>query len=173
MRHDSDAHSYSRLHSTDTDTYEYYSKMLPEVVLRVNGETSRVVISWSANAVVYLCNFPVERLPPHPCRQVHVIAYVTNNFCHVASVTDHVTVTVAFTRLPCVTSQIAQLTTATSLPALPMDAPLDEASTSDADERELLEAAHPDSYWDRVVSRSHFKLKLRPPSTLSDQGDDM
>jgi len=24
MRHDSDAHSYSRLHSTDTDTYEYY-----------------------------------------------------------------------------------------------------------------------------------------------------
>ena len=54
-----------------------------------------------------------------------------------------------------------------------MDAPLDEASTSDADERELLEAAHSNSYWDRVVSRSHFKLKLRPPSTLTDQGDDM
>jgi hypothetical protein len=54
-----------------------------------------------------------------------------------------------------------------------MDAPLDEALTSDADERENFGAAHSDSYWDRVVSRSHFKLKLHLPGTLSDQGDDM
>ena len=92
------------------------TKMLPEVVLRVNGETPRVVISWSANAVVYLCNFPVERLPPHPCRQVHVIAVTSQAISVMSRVSqNHVTVTLAFTRLPCVTSQIAQLTTATSL----------------------------------------------------------
>ena len=52
-----------------------------------------------------------------------------------------------------------------------MDAPLDQASTSDADEREILEAAHSDLYWDRVVSTTH--LNLRPSSALSDQVDDM
>ena len=53
-----------------------------------------------------------------------------------------------------------------------MDAPLDEASTSDADERELLEAAHSGLYWDRVVSRRPLKLLL-PTNALTDQGDDM
>jgi hypothetical protein len=52
-----------------------------------------------------------------------------------------------------------------------MDAPLDEASTSDADERETLEAARSDMYWNRVLSTRH--LNLRPPDALSDQGDDM
>jgi len=52
-----------------------------------------------------------------------------------------------------------------------MDASLDEASTSDADEREILQAAHSDMYWGRVVSTKH--LNLRPSNVLSDQGDDM
>jgi hypothetical protein len=54
-----------------------------------------------------------------------------------------------------------------------MDASLDEASTSDADEREILEAARSNLYWDRVVSTR--PLNLRPPNVLpvSDQGDDM
>jgi hypothetical protein len=56
------------------------------------------------------------------------------------------------------------------LPILHMDASFDEASTSDADEREILEAANSDLYWSRVVSRH---LNLRPPNVLSDQGDDM
>src|SRR6266851_9916017 len=121
-------------------------------------------ICWPDLLVQRLCTV-------HLCRQVHVIAVTSQTISVMSRVSqNHVTVRVAFmiTRLPCVTSQIAQLTTATSLSALPMDAPLDEASTSDADERELLEAAHSDSYWDRVVSRSHFKLKLRPSTTLSD-----
>jgi len=53
-----------------------------------------------------------------------------------------------------------------------MDAPLDEASTSDADERELLDAAHSDLYWGRVVPRRPLKL-VPPPNALTDQGDDM
>ena len=44
-----------------------------------------------------------------------------------------------------------------------MDAPLDEVSTSDADERELLEAAHSDLYWDRVVSRRPLNSQIAPP----------
>ena len=55
---------------------------------------------------------------------------------------------------------------------LHMDALLDEASTSDADERELLDAAHSDLYWGRVVSRRPLKLPL-PTNALADQGDDM
>ena len=55
---------------------------------------------------------------------------------------------------------------------LHMDAPHDEASTSDADEREVIEAAHSDLYWDRVASRRPLKLFL-PPNALTDQGDDM
>ena len=53
-----------------------------------------------------------------------------------------------------------------------MDAPLDEASTSDADERELLDAVHSDLYWGRVVSRRPLKSVI-PPNALTDQGDDM
>ncbi|KAI0000834.1 Mus7/MMS22 family-domain-containing protein [Russula compacta] len=52
-----------------------------------------------------------------------------------------------------------------------MDVPLDAASTSDVDEREFLEAANSDLYWDRVVARGH--LDSHPPNALSDQGDDM
>ena len=55
---------------------------------------------------------------------------------------------------------------------LHMDAPHDEASTSDADEREVIEAAHSDLYWDRVVPSPPLKLSL-PTNTLTDQGDDM
>jgi hypothetical protein len=47
---------------------------------------------------------------------------------------------------------------------LNMDAQLDAASTSDADERELLEAANFDLYWDRV----NAKVNASP-----DHGDDM
>jgi hypothetical protein len=53
-----------------------------------------------------------------------------------------------------------------------MDALHDQASTSDADEREVIEAAHSDLYWDRVVPRRPFKLFL-PTNALTDQGDDM
>jgi len=53
-----------------------------------------------------------------------------------------------------------------------MDTLLDEASTSDADERELLDAAHSDLYWGRVVSRRPLKLPL-PTNALTDQGGDM
>lgn len=61
-----------------------------------------------------------------------------------------------------------------AMPALNMDAQLDAASTSDADERELLEAADFDSYWDRVMARSHFDSHRRhPPNASSDHGDDM
>jgi hypothetical protein len=52
-----------------------------------------------------------------------------------------------------------------------MDAQLDAASTSDAEERELLEAANFDLYWDRVMARSH--VDPHPPNALSDHGDDM
>lgn len=52
-----------------------------------------------------------------------------------------------------------------------MDTPLDAASTSDVDEREILEAENPNVYWDRVVARSH--LDLHPRNALSDQDDDM
>ena len=55
---------------------------------------------------------------------------------------------------------------------LHMDAPHDEASTSDADEREVIEAAHSDLYWDRVAPRRPLKLFL-PTNALTDQGDDM
>lgn len=54
---------------------------------------------------------------------------------------------------------------------LNMDAQLDAASTSDADERELLEAANSDLYWDRVITRSHFEAHHDSPSAFSD--DDM
>jgi len=53
-----------------------------------------------------------------------------------------------------------------------MDAPPDEALTSDADEREILEATHSDLYWDRVVSRRPLKLLL-PTNSMTDHGDDM
>ncbi|KAH9956970.1 Mus7/MMS22 family-domain-containing protein [Russula dissimulans] len=52
-----------------------------------------------------------------------------------------------------------------------MDVPLEVASTSDADERELLEAANPSLYWDRVVATSHLDSHL--PDPLLDQSDDM
>jgi hypothetical protein len=106
------------------------------------------------------------------CRQVHVIALTSNNLCHVASVTESCDCDCRFHAFA-LRHVSESLNWPQRSPYLPMDAPLDEASTSDANERELLEAAHSDSYWDRVVSRSHFKLKLLPPSTLSDQGDDM
>jgi hypothetical protein len=59
-----------------------------------------------------------------------------------------------------------------------MDAPLDAASTSDADEREVLESANFDLYWDGVVAKSQAKSRFnlahhRPPNALSDPGDDM
>jgi hypothetical protein len=50
-----------------------------------------------------------------------------------------------------------------------MDPQLDAASTSDADERELLEAANFDLYWHGVIARSH----VDPPPNVSDPGDDM
>ncbi|KAI0286182.1 hypothetical protein BC826DRAFT_100257 [Russula brevipes] len=55
-----------------------------------------------------------------------------------------------------------------------MDALLDVASTSDADERELLEAANSDLYWDRVTAKRypHVKLDFHPPNAMSGQGDD-
>ena len=58
------------------------------------------------------------------------------------------------------------------LTILHMDAPPDEALTSDADEREILEATHSDLYWDRVVSRRPLKLLL-PTNSMTDHGDDM
>ncbi|KAI9509129.1 Mus7/MMS22 family-domain-containing protein [Russula earlei] len=51
-----------------------------------------------------------------------------------------------------------------------VDVPLDAASTSDADERELLEAASSDLYWDRVIARGH--LHSHPPNPMSHQGND-
>jgi hypothetical protein len=51
---------------------------------------------------------------------------------------------------------------------LNMDVQLDAASTSDADERELLEATNSDLYWDRVID-----LHRHPPNASSDHGDDM
>ena len=51
---------------------------------------------------------------------------------------------------------------------LNMDAQLDAASTSDVDERELLEAANFDLYWDRVITRSHFEAHNDPPNAFSD-----
>jgi hypothetical protein len=56
---------------------------------------------------------------------------------------------------------------------LDMDTQLDAASTSDAGERELLEAANFDLYWDRVMARSHFDTHHDPPNALPDHGDDM
>jgi hypothetical protein len=57
-----------------------------------------------------------------------------------------------------------------------MDALLDVASTSDADERELLEAANSDLYWDRVTAKRHgyphVKLDFHPLNAMSGQGDD-
>lgn len=57
-----------------------------------------------------------------------------------------------------------------SLPTIPstliMDGQIDVASTSDADERELLEAANFDMYWDHVIASSQVKA-------LPDQDDDM
>ena len=56
-----------------------------------------------------------------------------------------------------------------------MDGQFDVASTSDADERELLEAANFDLYWDHVIARSQVDPHRRPPSpnALTDQDDDM
>jgi hypothetical protein len=59
------------------------------------------------------------------------------------------------------------------LSALIMDGQPDVASTSDADERELLEAANFDLYWDHVIARSQVDLHRHPPNALPDQGDDM
>jgi len=52
-----------------------------------------------------------------------------------------------------------------------MDVPSEVASTSDADERELLEAANSALYWDRVVPTSHLDSHL--PNPLSGQGNVM
>lgn len=49
-----------------------------------------------------------------------------------------------------------------------MDEQLDVASTSDAGERELLEATNFDLYWDRVVD-----LRRHPPNASTGHGDDM
>ena len=59
--------------------------------------------------------------------------------------------------------------------ALMMDGQLDVASTSDADERELLEAANFDLYWDHVIARSQVDSHRHPPppNALPDQDDDM
>jgi hypothetical protein len=57
--------------------------------------------------------------------------------------------------------------------ALMMDGQLDVASTSDADERELLEAANSDLYWDHVIARSQVDPHRHLPSALPDQDDDM
>lgn len=57
--------------------------------------------------------------------------------------------------------------------ALIMDGQLDVASTSDADERELLEAANFDLYWDHVIARSQVDPHRHPPNALPDQDDDM
>jgi hypothetical protein len=54
-----------------------------------------------------------------------------------------------------------------------MDGQLDVASTSDADERELLEAANFDLYWDHVIARSQVDPHRHPPNALPDQDDDM
>jgi hypothetical protein len=78
----------------------------------------------------------------------------------------HVT---SFTRLRL--RPTAKFQALTLLSILHMDAPLDEASTSDAEEREILEAAHSGLYWDRVVSTRH--LDLHPHNAFSVQGDDM
>ena len=51
---------------------------------------------------------------------------------------------------------------------LNMDEQLDVVSTSDAGERELLEATNSDLYWDRVVD-----LRRHPPNASTDHGDDM
>jgi hypothetical protein len=56
--------------------------------------------------------------------------------------------------------------------ALIMNGQLDIASTSDADERELLEAANLDMYWDHVITRSQVDLHHHPKA-LPDQDDDM
>jgi hypothetical protein len=53
-----------------------------------------------------------------------------------------------------------------------MDGQLDVASTSDADERELLKAANSDLYWRHVIA-SQVDPHLHPPNTLPDQDDDM
>lgn len=57
--------------------------------------------------------------------------------------------------------------------ALIMDGQLDVASTSDTDERELLEAANFDLYWDHVMARSQVDPHRHPPNALTDQDDDM
>jgi hypothetical protein len=54
--------------------------------------------------------------------------------------------------------------------ALIMDGELDVASTSDADERELLEAANFDLYWDHVMARSQVDPHHHPPNALPDTG---
>jgi hypothetical protein len=56
--------------------------------------------------------------------------------------------------------------------ALIMDG-FDVASTSDTDERELLEAANFDLYWDHVMARSQVDPHRHPPNALTDQDDDM
>ena len=52
-----------------------------------------------------------------------------------------------------------------------MDGQLDVASTSDADERELLKAANFDLYWDHVTARS--QVDPHSPKALTDQDDNM
>ena len=57
--------------------------------------------------------------------------------------------------------------------ALIMDGQLDVASTSDSDERELLEAANFTLYWDHVIARTQADPHRHPPNALAKQDDDM
>jgi len=54
-----------------------------------------------------------------------------------------------------------------------MDGQLDVASTSDADERELIEAANCDLYWDHVIARSQVDPHRHPQNALPHQDNDM
>ena len=54
-----------------------------------------------------------------------------------------------------------------------MNGQLDVAPTSDADERELLEAEDFNLYWDRATARSQVDPHRHPPNALPDQDDDM
>ncbi|SRR5260370_936727 len=95
----------------------------------------------------------------------------------VAGVTTHVIVTIVFTRVlfghghwPCHGPHCTHRHYLQS--ALIMDAQLDVASTSDDDERELLEATNSNLYWDHVIASNHDPHR-HPPNALSDQDDDM
>ena len=92
--------------------------------------------------------------------------------CHVPRVSqNHVIVTIAFT------CQLGSQCAHSHCPpsALIMDGQLDVASTSDADERELLESANFDLYWDHVIARRQVDPHRHSPTrnALPDQDDDM